>query len=219
MFMGSINIVDDLNLAIQCSGQGCKVIYIGELNNNLPPQFITCPMLLPPYEALNAEVDGNMQLYNDIYCQHLNCTKECYDTFMTIIVSIFRGDNIIFYIENGSDLSHKDFLIGYFMNRFGILLGSENSNFSISPAFLPMLLALIYEFVGDKYIDPNYMLMQIDYNQLICIPQYYPFAGYLFEKLFADLGCANLEELKVYQDYLLKFKGDNGTYNLVIKEA
>ena len=208
MFMGSINIVDDLNLAIQCSGQGCKVIYIGELNNNLPPQFITCPMLLPPYEALNAEVDGNIQLYNDIYY-----------TFMTIIVSIFRGDNIIFYIENGSNLSHEDFLMGYFLNRFGILVGSEKSNFNINPSFLPMLLALIYEFVGDKYVDPNYMLMQIDYNQLICIPQYYPFAGYLFEKLFADLGCANLEELKVYQDYLLKFKGDNGTYNLVIKEA
>ena len=141
--LGSINIVSDLNLAIQCSGQGCKVIYIGELNTNLPPQFITCPMLLPPYEALNAEVDGNMQLYNDIYCQYLNCTKECYDTFMTIITSLFRGDNIIFYIENGSNLSHEDFLMGYFLNRFGILVGSEKSNFNINPTFLPVLLALV----------------------------------------------------------------------------
>ena len=215
---GSINIVSDLNLAIQCSGQGCKVIYIGELNNNLPPQFITCPMLLPPYEALNAEVDGNMQLYSQIYCQYLNGTKECYDTIMTIITSLFRGDNIIFYIENGSQLSHKDFLMSYFWNEFGIMVGSETTNFQVNPATAPILLALIYEFAGSRYVDPNEMLMEIDDNLLIQIPIRYPFSGYLFEKLMNDTGCSSMDKLQKYHKYLWKFKGENGIHNLVIKK-
>lgn len=215
---GTINIVSDLNLAIQCSGQGCKVIYIGELNNNLPPQFIMCPMLLPPYEALNAEVDGNMQLYNQIYCQYLDGTKECYDTILTIITSLFRGDNIIFYIENGSDLAHKDFLMSYFFNRFGIMIGAEGIMFQVLPEMAPILLALIYEFAGSKYIDPNEMLMEVRSELLLQIPTMYPFSGYLFQKLFNDIGCTNLDELNKYHNYLLRFKGENGTHNLVIKK-
>ena len=39
MITGTINIVTDINLAIKFSQQ-CKVLFIGELNNQLPPNFI-----------------------------------------------------------------------------------------------------------------------------------------------------------------------------------
>ena len=56
---GTIYLVNDINLALQCSyNQGCKVIYIGELNMNLPKSFVSFGALLPPYDALNAEIES-----------------------------------------------------------------------------------------------------------------------------------------------------------------
>ena len=76
MITGTINVVTDIQLAMQFSQQ-CKVLFIGELNNQLPPNFIEYSILLPPVEALEAEINGNIEVYYNIYSQYLTYTPYC----------------------------------------------------------------------------------------------------------------------------------------------
>ena len=212
----AINIVDDMSLAMQFSySQTCKVIYIGEAQN-IPPQFVACPILLPPFEALNAEVDGNLQMYDQIYQNYLNSDKEVYDTVITILTSVFLGINVIFYIENSNEFHHRDELRKFFMTKFGICIGYQMENFFIAPNYIPIIQALLYEFMGEKLIDVNTVLLDIQYETLCMIPQWYPYAGFIFEKMFNDIGCVDMRELQLYWNYLHQFKRADGRVNAVI---
>ena len=149
MITGTINIVTDINLAMQWSQQ-CKVLFIGELNSQLPPNFIEYSILLPPVEALEAEINGDTQTYNNIYTQHLTYNPYCQEAIATILAAINKGVNIIFYIEEGNNLSHKDFLMSYFFNVFGITLGSDITNFSYKWDYVGIINTIIYTWLGEK---------------------------------------------------------------------
>lgn len=149
MITGTINIVTDINLAMQWSQQ-CKVLFIGELNSQLPPNFIEYSILLPPVEALEAEVNGDTQTYNYIYTQHLTYNPYCQEAIATILAAINRGVNIIFYIEEGNNLSHKEFLMSYFFNVFGITLGSDMTNFGYKCDYVGIINTVIYTWLGEQ---------------------------------------------------------------------
>ena len=152
MITGTINIVTDINLAIKFSQQ-CKVLFIGELNNQLPPNFIEYSILLPPVEALEAEINGNMNMYSNIYSQYLTYTPYCQEAIATILAAISKGVNIIFYIAEGNNLRHKDFLMQYFFNMFGITLGSENNLFNFDIRYLGIINTIIYTWLGESMIS------------------------------------------------------------------
>lgn len=40
------------------------VLFVGELKDKNPANFITCSILLPPYEAINAEINGDIESYD-----------------------------------------------------------------------------------------------------------------------------------------------------------
>ena len=88
LFKGSINVVTDINLANAYS-QSCKVVYIGELNSSLPPNFIEFSVLLPPYKALEAEINGDMNAYSQIYLNYLMNNEPCFEAIMTIITAAY----------------------------------------------------------------------------------------------------------------------------------
>ena len=48
---GSLNIVTDAQMAVQASASS-RVLFVGELKDKNPANFITCSILLPPYEAI-----------------------------------------------------------------------------------------------------------------------------------------------------------------------
>ena len=151
MITGTINVVTDIQLAMQFSQQ-CKVLFIGELNNQLPPNFIEYSILLPPVEALEAEINGNIEVYYNIYSQYLTYTPYCQEAIATILAAISRGINVIFYIEEGDNLSHKKFLMDYFMNMYGILLGSETTKFCYDIRFEPIINTILYTWLGDAIL-------------------------------------------------------------------
>lgn len=70
LLIGSLNVVTSIEMAINAS-YSSKVLFIGELNNNIPNTFIPCSILLPPYNAINAEINGDIQSYTNEYTCHL----------------------------------------------------------------------------------------------------------------------------------------------------
>lgn len=220
MFKGSIYMVKDINLAIQCGSQGSKVIYIGEFNDNLPPQFITCPILLPPYEALNAEINGDMNTYIATYSQYLSTNKECYDTFLTIITALFNDSNIIIYVEEGNNLQHANILMQYMLSIFNIQIGTDSIPSVINQDYIPILLALIYDFIEGILTADIVLLGLPSFDNLINIPMVYVYAGYILDKLIKDTKCKDLNELKEYYNRLHLFQNKSNPYIIdLVKEA
>lgn len=153
-FLGSIVMVDDINFALQYTPTH-KVVYIGEIqqqNKHLP--LIELSVLLPPYQALDADINGDINSYNQIYYDYLTRMEQCYDAFATIIVSAYKGVNILLYVEN-AELSHKKFLIDYMRARFGIQIGSATTPFGIDPRFEMLIRHIAYSYL-DGFISFDY---------------------------------------------------------------
>lgn len=155
-FKGSITVVTDINLAMQYS-QVCKIVNVGELNPYTPKEFIEYSVLLPPYQALEAEINGDMVAYETYYGNYLSTNEACFSAIVSLIVAAYHGTNIIMYIEEGNNLSHKQFLIKYISNRFGIVLGSDSTVFEISSYYENIIRHLLYSFM-DGFIPFDYYM-------------------------------------------------------------
>ena len=161
LFKGSINVVTDINLA-NAYRQTCKVVYIGELNSSLPPNFIEFSVLLPPYKALEAEINGDMNAYSQIYLNYLMNNEPCFEAIMTIITAAYAGVNVILFVEEGNNLSHLQFLKHFFNNVFGITLGDKDSMFYINPGFFHVIAAYLYSWIDGIVELEDILTMGID---------------------------------------------------------
>lgn len=174
MIKGSIYAVTDIGLAMQAM-HGSKVLYIGELNPNIPQGLIECSVLLPPYEAVSAEIDGEMNAFEAIYGSYLTFSEACFGMFTTILVALNRGVNITMYVENGSELSHFNYLLRYFENTFGIIIGTAQRKFSYDRRFNWQTAAILYSYM-DGFIDEGeFIINQTDINILMMLDQTHPF--------------------------------------------
>ena len=147
---GSLSVCADINYAMQFRyNNNVKILYIGEAikPNDLPQGFIPFSILLPPFEALQAEIDNNMQLYERIYTQHL-LSKDCVDAFATIVTVIWAGKDVVLLVENGQVLQHMSFLIRFFIINLGLIPATPENRFSFDPAYAPIIALLLYGFNG-----------------------------------------------------------------------
>lgn len=147
---GSLSVCADINYAMQFRyNNNVKILYIGEAikSNDLPQGFIPFSILLPPFEALQAEIDNNMQLYERIYTQHL-LSKDCVDAFATIATVIWAGKDVVLLVENGQVLQHMSFLIRFFIINLGLIPATPENRFSFDPAYAPIIALLLYGFNG-----------------------------------------------------------------------
>ena len=147
---GSLSVCADINYAMQFRyNNNVKILYIGEAikSNDLPQGFIPFSILLPPFEALQAEIDNNMQLYERIYTQHL-LSKDCVDAFATIVTVIWAGKDVVLLVENGQVLQHMSFLIRFFIINLGLIPATPENRFSFDPAYAPIIALLLYGFNG-----------------------------------------------------------------------
>lgn len=174
MIKGTIYAVTDVELAMQCL-QTSKVLYIGELNMNLPKGFIECSVLLPPYEAVSAEIDGNIPAFEEIYRNYLTFSEQCYGMFATILIALKNGINITMYIENGDNLSHMNFLLRYIEQTFGIVVGTAERPFSFLPEFNWQTAAILYSYMDGFISEAEFIYHQNNANQLIMLDQIHPF--------------------------------------------
>jgi len=183
---GSIYLVNDINFALECSyRQGCKVIYIGELNMNLPKSFVSFGALLPPYDALNAEIDGDKQAYAYIYENYLSSNQVVYEIFASIIVALYSGVNMLIYVEEGDELSHLNFLLEYMQVKFGITVGTDVTPFMYNPMYDSFISMILYTYL-DGFITPEMLLFNVPIDHLM-VYEYNPFFNDPVRKLMIQI--------------------------------
>ena len=209
---GAITIVTELELAIEAS-QYSKIVFIGELKQ-LPPNFIEFSVLLPPMEALECEINGDMQSYAAIYSQYLDMTPYCQEALKTILTSVACGVNIIFYIEEGNNLTHLEFLKNYFASRYGMILGGKNNIFSYDIRYNLMNAITIYTFIDNIVSLDDILLMTNTAGDILSSP----LGRVLFEKVATEnnLTMNEAELLQWLEQYrkrliLLVSNQNNGT--------
>ena len=190
-FKGTINVVTDINIANAYS-QMCKVVYIGELNSSLPPNFIEFSVLLPPYKALEAEINGDTNAYSQIYYSYLMTNEPCFEAIMSIITAAYAGVNVILYVEEGNNLSHLEFLEYFFEYTFGIILGNKEKMFCINPNYIPTIAMYLYSWIDGIVSLEDLLLCS---NMIINIIEASGIKSSVFEKVARENNLINYSEI------------------------
>lgn len=218
MFNGTITIVTDINLAMQCASQGCKVCYVGDAMNNNYPMFIQIPLLSPCFEALNAGINGDMNSFATIYINQLN-SPECYYTFMALLSCIYKDENVILYIEESEVCNYAAVLQEYVLNTFGIMIGSQNCPSGICT--IPDVIYIQLYNAIDGLITTEEFINNCNLDVLYQLTMTNDFIKDVYNKLSRELGNnVTWEMLKSYQEMRRSFVDPNtGITQLLIKEV
>ena len=141
-----------------------KVIFIAEeidekYRNH--PAIISAGSLLPPIEAIQAELDGNYELAETLYCRYLASPEA--DPYVSIIIAA-AIKKIPIGIMFGKDELNQKFpvtFINYLFNVYGLVLGVMNE---VMPCIIyeamPAILAKLYMMNIIDY--PTFMMLHPD---------------------------------------------------------
>ena len=174
MLKGTIYITYDMNLCLANLGT-CKTIVVADEPEqyNIPGK-IGGSLLVPPYEALAAFVEGDEERFRFEYLNYLS-TNITVNRFINIILqALMAGTNIIILLDREGpkfDILLKD----YFMMFFGILLGDESNQFTFDLNYIPAILNKLYM---DDDIPIN--------NFLGLYPENIPFDPVILRKMAFD---------------------------------
>ena len=148
---GSISLIFDPKIVcdIMMKNATVKVISLDEENcvpmlcdeNN--PQVIPGTILLPPVEALWALIDGNNDMFIQIYHSYL-VTPEVMNYVATMITAAYQGINLIIYYPEENDMKIK-YLYHYFQTNYGITIAlNSQMPFMWDPMSVPLYCNSIY---------------------------------------------------------------------------
>lgn len=177
-----------------------KVISITE---SVPEQFqgsgnmLSASLLLPPYEVICQEIDGQLVAADNAYGAYL-MTKEP-DMFLTaIFTAMARGIPIYMYIgKEEREMRIIESLKKFITITFGIVVGDQNNHPSYNPMFDIQNLAKMYLY--DMITKDEYLLLypleaHTDVNMLpkLITDYKYPYTG---------------QHIPMIQDYINFFDG------------
>lgn len=109
------------------------------------PGAVQASILLPPYEAVAALLDGQYQAFQQMYWAYLASVEV--DTFLTCVVrAMQKGINMILYTsEEEYRLGFMAYLIGYIQQNFGISPAIPGESvYMYNPAFDWVNISKIY---------------------------------------------------------------------------
>lgn len=173
---GTIYLTSDLAVVQRTlQTRSAKVVIIDE-ENPYPEAMDMVTMasiLLPPYEALSAMVDGETDLFKQIYFEYLDRPEPA--NFMAILIMcIYRGINLLLYLPN----DEADFLtplIGKFC-MFGVMIGDQARPFILDPAAEGLRLSFLTYYgvmSAEEYLQRLPPMCPIDANVLPALIKYY----------------------------------------------
>jgi hypothetical protein len=151
MLKGSIYITDNLEIVYNTPMNNLsKIISLDEdgiLDANKDIIGGTC--LLPPIEAKIAEADGNEQLYDMLYTDHLLMPFQ--QQFVAALIAfLYKGGNLILFLPELGYTNTMEKLIEHLYRTYGIhvgLIGSQNpvkANCFYDVKCIPIWLNLIF---------------------------------------------------------------------------
>ena len=150
MLKGSIYITDNLDVIYNIPMINTKIISLDEdgiLDTN--KDIIGGVCLLPPMEAKIAEADGNEQLYDMIYTDHLLLPFQ-QQFIAALIAFLYKGGNLILFLPELGYTNTMEKLIEHLYRIYGIhigLIGSQNpssANCFYDVKCIPIWLNLIF---------------------------------------------------------------------------
>lgn len=102
---------------------GAKVITVTDADPQLAYQYpntLNASILLPPYESVSAELDGNKAMAEAVYLSYLNSKEP--DTFLSaIFTALVKGISIGIYIPaEDLEMSFAGTLLGFLYNAYGL---------------------------------------------------------------------------------------------------
>ncbi len=150
-FSGRIDITDNLPFVLevlQNPNPNVVVINLDEDNQQLKSSqnVLGGTELLPPPEALMAEIDGDEQMYDYIYSLHF--TDPFVIQYVTaLIAALYQGKSLLMYYPtlDPSETKTVPKLVDQFWNNFGIGIGIVNHNDGVYDYNkLPLWLRMLY---------------------------------------------------------------------------
>lgn len=198
---GTIYVTDDLQLVRSVPDRTVKIISLDEENTISPnePNVIVGTCLLPPMEALIAEVDGDEDLYDAYYLNHLN-EPSIQEFIGAIISALYKGISLLIYAPMMKENIFVSKLRSHLWVLYGIgigIAGGEPCQFD--PRCIPIWLNMMY------------FANVISFNEFLL---YYPENGHMDDMIInklivdikpvADSYDSRLRALKIYQQRLKK---------------
>lgn len=82
-------------------------------------------ILLPPFDALEAELNGDFNLSRQIYFDHLQ-SQYCSEAFGVILTALYAGKNIMIYIasDEARNLEFSTVFLDFIATVFGIVVST-----------------------------------------------------------------------------------------------
>ncbi len=192
LLKGTIYITNDINLCLSNLNM-CKTIIIAdEPDNYRIPQAVGGSLLLPPYEAMSALVDGEENIFKSIYMDYLNNNLSVYKFINIILQALIAGTNIILLIDREGP-KFDMVLREYFISAFGIILGDESHQFQFDLNYIPGILNRLY---SDDDINVEYFLR--------LFPEDMPFDPFIIRKMAFDTHTPFIND---YENQLSELKG------------
>lgn len=101
-------------------------------------------ILLPSYDAVMMELDGNVEGFIGSYFNYLS-SKEPSMFINLILRAIYNGTNVLLYLtKEESRMNYINVFAKYFADVFGITIGSETTQYIFNPAYLPIIFDTLY---------------------------------------------------------------------------
>lgn len=128
MLTGTIFITDNEEIIRNTPLNQVKIISLDEDGILEGSNFIGGTCLLPPMEAKIAEADGNEQLYDSYYSNHLLLPFQ--QQFITALIAfLYRGGNLILYLPEIGYCNTTRKLVEHLFRLYGIhpgIIGEQN---------------------------------------------------------------------------------------------
>lgn len=163
MLKGTMFITDNIDVLYNTNLSNTKIINLDEdgvLGESKDIIGGTC--LLPPMEAKIAEADGNEQMYDTIYSNHLLLPHQL-EFISALIAFLYKGGNLLLFLPELGYNHTTEKLIEHLYVNYGLhpgLIGSQNPNYVncfYDERCIPMWLNLIYT---NNIISPYEYLYQ-----------------------------------------------------------
>lgn len=164
-------LLDSPEMVLNYSLQGGRVVFITEDADprlEYIPNKLSAKILLPPYEVVDAELDGRLEEAEVRYYNYLS-TLEPADYISVMLAAMVTGVPLGLYFGSEiKDLRYPSMFINFLYNQKGVIVGYRDVQPQILDNYLPMVLSEIYGrglLTVDKFM--TYMPENVDIPNII----------------------------------------------------
>lgn len=178
-----------------------KIIFIGDCSDEefiKSVKGIPATLFNPPFEAINANIDGNYIMFNNIYINYLNNNSDVNDFIIAIIqVCAVMGVPVILYLNKNEYDLYYEALNRYLNEKYGLMVGNPYLNIPSQINDLSLQNLIQYMYMNDHINVETFLKL----NQL-------PYTNAVISKLIINLGLEFTSNLNLSTESYIKIFND-----------